>query len=61
LVEKLRSSVADPGSGVFLTPRSGIGKKSRTGSEMNIPDHISKELRKICWVKNIRNTAAKLH
>ncbi len=29
----------DPGSGAFLTPGSGIGKKS--GSRMNNPDHIS--------------------
>jgi hypothetical protein len=25
-------SVADPGSGAFLTPSSGMGKKSRCGS-----------------------------
>ncbi len=35
------TSVADPGSDAFLTPRSGMGKKSRSGSGMNIPDHIS--------------------
>jgi hypothetical protein len=34
-------SVADPGSGAFLTPGSGMGKKSRSGSGMNNPDHIS--------------------
>ncbi len=36
-------SVADPdlGSGAFLTPGSGIGKKSGSGSGMNNPDHIS--------------------
>jgi hypothetical protein len=40
------SSVADPDprSGTFLTPGSGIGKKSRYGSGMNIPDHISESL-----------------
>jgi hypothetical protein len=34
----LQNSVADPGSGDFFTPGSGIrdGKKSRSG--MNIPD-----------------------
>jgi hypothetical protein len=32
---------ADPGSGAFLTPGSGMGKKSRSGSGMNIPDHVS--------------------
>jgi hypothetical protein len=34
-------SVADPGSGAFLTPRSGTGKKSGSGSGMDNPDHIS--------------------
>jgi hypothetical protein len=39
----LPSSVAepDPGSGAFLTPRSGMGKKSGFGSGMNNPNHIS--------------------
>jgi hypothetical protein len=46
------SSVADRGSGAFLTLGSGMGKKSRSGSGMNIPDHISKSLETICWVKN---------
>jgi hypothetical protein len=31
----------DPGSGAFLTPGSGMGKKSGSGSEMNNPDQIS--------------------
>ncbi len=31
---------ADPGSGGFLTPRSGMGKKSGPGSGMNNSDHI---------------------
>jgi hypothetical protein len=41
------SNVADPdpGSGVFLTPGSGIGKKTESGSGMNNPDHISEKLR----------------
>jgi hypothetical protein len=36
------SSVADPdpGSGAFLTPGSGMGRKSASGSGMNNPDHI---------------------
>jgi hypothetical protein len=39
-------SVADPdqGSGAFLTPRSGMNKKSGSGSGMNNLDHIF-------WVK----------
>jgi hypothetical protein len=31
----------DPGSGAFLTPGSEMGKKSRSGSGMKNPDHIS--------------------
>jgi hypothetical protein len=37
-------SVADPGSSTFLTPGSGMGKKSGSGSGMNNPDHISESL-----------------
>jgi hypothetical protein len=37
-----KNSVADPGSGAFLTPGSGMGKKSGFG--MNNPDHISESL-----------------
>ncbi len=42
----LPCSVADPdpGSGAFLTPGSGMGKKSGSGSEMSNPDHISERL-----------------
>jgi hypothetical protein len=29
-----------------------MGKKSRSGSGMNIPEHISESLGKIFWVKN---------
>jgi hypothetical protein len=48
-------SVTDPdqGSGAFLTPGSGMGKKSGSGpgsgSEMNNPDHISESLESIFW------------
>jgi hypothetical protein len=34
----------DPGSGAFLTPGSGMGKKMRSWSGMNISDHISESL-----------------
>jgi hypothetical protein len=34
----------DPGSVAFLTPGSGMGKKSGYGSGMNNPDHISEKL-----------------
>ncbi len=35
------TSVADPGSGAFLTPGSGIGKKSGSGSGIRIRDEQS--------------------
>jgi hypothetical protein len=38
------ASVADPGSDAFLTPGSGMGKKSGSGSGRNSPDHISESL-----------------
>jgi hypothetical protein len=38
---KLTRSVAEPGSGAFLAPGSGMGKKSGSGPGMNNPDHIS--------------------
>jgi hypothetical protein len=41
--QKHENRVADPGPGAFLTPGSGMGKKSRSGSGMNILDHISSE------------------
>ncbi len=43
------SSVADPdpGSGAFLTPGPGMGKKSVSGSVMNNRDHISESLETI--------------
>jgi E3 ubiquitin-protein ligase HECTD1 len=51
----LFSSVADPdpGSCAFFDPRDpGWVKKSRSGSGLNIPDHISENLEIIFWVKN---------
>ncbi len=44
----------DPGSGAFLTPGSGMGKKSRSGSGMDIPDQISESLETIFWVKILK-------
>ncbi len=40
------SSVADldTGSGAFMTPVSGMGKKPGSRSGMNNPDHISESL-----------------
>jgi hypothetical protein len=42
-------SVADPdqGSGAFLIPGSGMGRKSASGSGMNNPDHIFQSLETI--------------
>jgi hypothetical protein len=40
------------GSGAFLILGSGIGKKSKSGCGMNIPDHISESLKLNFWVKN---------
>jgi hypothetical protein len=39
-------AVPDPGSGAFLTPGSGMGKKARSGSGMNNLGHISESLKK---------------
>jgi hypothetical protein len=35
-----------------LTPGSGMVKKSRSRSEMNIPDHIFESVETIFWIKN---------
>ncbi len=35
-----KCNVADPGSGASLIPGSGMGKKSRSGSGMNIPESL---------------------
>jgi hypothetical protein len=51
-VSAVATNVADPGSGAFLTPVSGMGKKS--GSGMNNPDHISESLETIFWVKILK-------
>ncbi len=37
-----------------LDPGSGMGKKSRSGSGTNIPDHISEILETIFWVKILK-------
>jgi hypothetical protein len=42
-----RALDADPGPAAFLTPGSGMGKKSGSGSGMNNPDHISESLETI--------------
>jgi hypothetical protein len=44
----------DPGSGPFLTPGSGMGKNSRFGSGMNLPDHIYESLEIIFCVKILK-------
>jgi hypothetical protein len=42
----------DPGSGAFLTPGSGIRDGKKSGSWMNIPDHISESLEPVSRTKN---------
>jgi hypothetical protein len=44
----------DPGFGALLTPGSGMGKKSGSGSGIRNPDHISKSLETIFWVKILK-------
>jgi hypothetical protein len=39
------------GSGAFLTPGSGMGKKSGSGSRMKNLDHISESLKTIFCIK----------
>ncbi len=51
LVHGIVCSVADPGSGAFFTPGSGMGKKSGSGSGMNQPDHIYESSETVLWVK----------
>jgi hypothetical protein len=48
------------GSGIrfLFDPGSGMGKKSRSASELNIPDHISESLETIFWVKILKFFAA---
>jgi hypothetical protein len=38
----------------FLTLGPGMGKKSRSGSGMNNPDHISESLKTIFWFKILK-------
>jgi hypothetical protein len=51
-VDSVRTRIRNLGSGAFLTPGSGMGKKSRSRSEINIPEHISESLEASFWVKN---------
>jgi hypothetical protein len=45
----------DPGSSAFLTPGSGMGKKSGFGSGMYNPDHISECLETILGLKYLNS------
>jgi hypothetical protein len=51
----LSNSVADPdlGSGAFFTPGYRMGKKSGSGSGMNIPDHISESLETFKYLNSL--------
>jgi hypothetical protein len=48
--EKSEYQGCGSGSGAFLTPGSGMGKKS--GSGMNIPDNFSESLETVFRAKN---------
>jgi hypothetical protein len=52
----LVASVADPdpGASAFLTPGSGMGKKSGSGFCMNNAAHISESIETIFWVKILK-------
>jgi hypothetical protein len=52
----ISNSVANPDPVLFgpLDPRSGIGKKSGSGSGMNNPDHIFESLDTNFWVKILK-------
>jgi hypothetical protein len=54
VVAKRSVADSDPRSGAFLTPGSGVCKKSGSGSRMNNPDHISESLGTIFWVKLLK-------
>ncbi len=47
----VKPSVADPRSGAFLTPGSGMGETSGSGYGINNPDHISDSLETIFGFK----------
>jgi hypothetical protein len=44
----------DPGSGAFLTPGCGMGKKSRSGIRDENPGSYFLELRNTFWVKILK-------
>jgi hypothetical protein len=46
--------IRGPGSGAFSTPGSEMGKKSRSGSGIFLPDHISESLEAIFRVKTFK-------
>jgi hypothetical protein len=55
IVQKtLKISVADPGSGDFLTAGSGMGRKSGSGSGMKNPNHIFECLEPFFGVKILK-------
>ncbi len=55
----IKNSAANPGSGAFLIPGSGMGKTlgsgSGIGSGMNEPDHISESLETIFGLKYLNS------
>jgi hypothetical protein len=52
-IHSMLISAADPGSGAFLTTRSGMGKNPGQGSRMNILDHFSETLETVFRAKKV--------
>ncbi len=56
----LRIRIRDSGSGTFLSPGSGMGKKSGSVSGMNDQNHISESLETLFWVKILKNSLMRI-
>jgi hypothetical protein len=54
-LDRLCVADPDPGSGAFFTSGSGMGRKGRSGSGMNILDHISESLETIFGLKILKS------
>jgi hypothetical protein len=55
LDQKLLIRIRDPVPFLPLDPGSGMGKKSKSGSGMNNPDHIAESLETIFCVKYLNS------
>ncbi len=50
----IQSVLRTRGNDASWTTGSGMGKKSRSGSGMDMPDHISESLETIFWAKILK-------